>query len=321
MVIPFIEGKIRDDKCVQGEVVFTNLEPLANDMFSTTETDLYYGARPEQLDRKVRDDLNGHIVPSTQHDLPIAPNFFLSVKGSKGSLQVAKRQACYDGALGARGMHSLQSYEKDESTYDNTVYTITSIYLGGFLQIYTVHSVQPAIPEGRTEYCMNLLRSFAINDSADSFRERVTAYRNAKDWAKEQRDVAIKRSNEKVKNRQIKRLAINASSDKFSSFITESSLNRASTFEALSQGFQTYLMKVLTWFLILKRLSLPQSTKSRQDARAGCSDDHTNLGELRHDSSESGGGCFLVTRENKISIFNARFNLQTTCWRIAWKHK
>ena len=216
MVIPFIEGKIRDDKCVQGEVVFTNLEPLANDMFSTAKTDLYYGARPEQLDRNVRDELDGHIVPSTQHDLPIAPNFFLSVKGPKGSLQVAKRQACYDGALGARGMHSLQSYEKDEPTYDNTAYTITSTYLGGFLQIYTVHPIQPAISEGRTEYCMNLLRSFAINDTADSFRQGVTAYRNARDWAKEQRDEAIKRSNEKVKDRQIKRLTINANSGKVS---------------------------------------------------------------------------------------------------------
>lgn len=245
-VIPFIEGKIRNDKCVEGEVFFTNLEPLADDMFTTAKADLYYGARPEQLDRRVRDELSGHIVPSTQHDLPIVPNFFLSVKGPEGSLQVAKRQACYEGALGARGMNSLQSYEKDELTYDNTAYIITSTYLGGFLQIYTVHPVQPAIPGGRTEYCMNLLRSFAINDTAGSFRQGVTAYRNARDWAKEQRDEAIKRSNEKVKDRQIERLAINASSGEFSSFATESSLKRPSTFEPLSQGSQTYLMKVLT---------------------------------------------------------------------------
>jgi hypothetical protein len=46
----------------------------------------------------------------TQHDLPIAPNFFLAAKGPDGSAAVAKRQACYDGALGERGMHSLQSY-------------------------------------------------------------------------------------------------------------------------------------------------------------------------------------------------------------------
>lgn len=69
--------------------------------------DRYFGARPEQLDRQIRDELNDQIIPSTQHDFPMAPNFFLAVKGPDGSASVAKKQACYDGALGARGMHSL----------------------------------------------------------------------------------------------------------------------------------------------------------------------------------------------------------------------
>jgi hypothetical protein len=60
-------------------------------------------------------------VPFTQQDLPIAPNFFLAAKGPDGSASVAKRQACYDGALGARGIHSLQEYGKDEPVFDNTV--------------------------------------------------------------------------------------------------------------------------------------------------------------------------------------------------------
>ncbi|KAI0187943.1 hypothetical protein F4808DRAFT_466292 [Astrocystis sublimbata] len=45
------------------------------------------------------------IVPSTQPDLPVAPNFFLAAKGPDGSLAVVERQACYDGALG--GIRSL----------------------------------------------------------------------------------------------------------------------------------------------------------------------------------------------------------------------
>jgi hypothetical protein len=58
----------------------------------------------------VRDALSRHIIPLTQDDLPIVPNFFLEVKGPDGSVAVARRQACYDGALGARGMHELQAY-------------------------------------------------------------------------------------------------------------------------------------------------------------------------------------------------------------------
>jgi hypothetical protein len=76
--------------------------------------DLYYGARPEQLHWKVRRDLEGSIVPSTQQDLPIVPKFFLEVESPDGSLLVASRQACYDGALGARGILSLQSYRCED---------------------------------------------------------------------------------------------------------------------------------------------------------------------------------------------------------------
>jgi hypothetical protein len=61
------------------------------------------------------------------------PNFFLEAKGPDGSLAVARRQACYDGALGARGIHSLQSFGTSKPVYDNNAYTIESIYHGRLL--------------------------------------------------------------------------------------------------------------------------------------------------------------------------------------------
>lgn len=78
-------------------------------MLTAAKPDLYCGACPEQLNRRVRDDLSSYIIPSTQDDLPITPNFFLAAKGPDGTAAVARRQTCYDGALGARGMNSLQS--------------------------------------------------------------------------------------------------------------------------------------------------------------------------------------------------------------------
>ena len=236
-VIPFIEGKIADDKCWEGEVLFTNLQPLADDFFTMAKPDLYYGSRPEQLDRRVRQQLNAHIIPSKQDELPLAPNFLLVVKGPHGNLQVGKRQACYEGALGARGMHTLQSFGKHESTNDNNAYTITSTYLAGFLQIYTIHPTQSSDPGSRTEYCMNLLRAFAINDSADSFRQGVTAYRNARDWAKEQRDEAIRLSNEKVNDKLNETLAVSANSGSGKipspSFSTEETSLESSSFSTI----------------------------------------------------------------------------------------
>jgi hypothetical protein len=100
-VIPIIEGKITDAKSVSGKIPFTNLDHLTDGRLVPGNPDLYYGARPEQLNRQVRDELSGQIIPSTQHDLPIAPNFFLAAKGPDGSIAVAGRQASYDGALGA----------------------------------------------------------------------------------------------------------------------------------------------------------------------------------------------------------------------------
>ena len=164
-MIPIIEGKITDDKCVEGDVLFTNLTPLTNDMLTAAKPDLYYGARPEQLDQRVRDELSGHIIPSKQDDIPIAPNFFLAAKGPDGTAAVARRQACYDGALGARGMYSLQSYGEDEPVYDNNAYTITSICSDGQRKMNTSHPTQPISLGGQPEYCMTQLGAYAMTQS------------------------------------------------------------------------------------------------------------------------------------------------------------
>ncbi|MCJ1449359.1 MAG: hypothetical protein MMC23_009879 [Stictis urceolatum] len=198
-VIPIIEGKIPDSKCRSGGIPFNNLDPLTDGTLKPGNPDIFYGARPEQLDRKVRQELEGLIVPSTQHDLPIAPNFFLAVKGPDGSLAVAERQACYDGALGARGMHSLKSHGQKEPKYDNCAHTITSIYQGGQLKMYTSHPTEPSAPGEPPEYHMHQLGAYAMTNKSSTFREGAAAYRNARDWAKEQRDTAIAQANERVR--------------------------------------------------------------------------------------------------------------------------
>lgn len=210
----------------KNKIPFTKLDHLTDGTLVPGNPDLYYGARPEQLNRQVRDELSDKIIPSTQHDLPIVPNFFLAAKGPDGSIAVAGRQASYDGALGARGMHSLQSYRQDEPTYDNSAYTITSIYHGGQLKIYTSHPAQPNGSGSRPEYYMTQLRSFAMTDTADTFRQGATAFRNARDWTKEQRDEAISQANERVSDIPS---TTPTSSTLASSFTTE-----ASTFVATS---------------------------------------------------------------------------------------
>jgi hypothetical protein len=119
--------------------VDTGSSPAQISLPRSRKPDIFYGARPEQLDRQVRRELAGHIIPSTQEDAPMLPNLFLEVKGPDGSLAVAGRQACYDGALGARAMHSLQSFGASEPVYDRNAYTVTSAYHGGTLKMYTTY--------------------------------------------------------------------------------------------------------------------------------------------------------------------------------------
>ncbi|EDN02333.1 predicted protein [Histoplasma mississippiense (nom. inval.)] len=194
-VVPILDGDVGDPKCVGGDYLFGNLAPLTDGTLAQAKPDHFYGARPEQLDRQIRNELSDHIVPSTQDDLPMVPNFFLEAKGPDGSLAVATRQACYDGALGARGMHALQSYGS-RSTYDNSAYTLTSIYHGGTLKLYTTHLTEPEGPSHRPEYIMTQLNTWGMTGNLETFRQGACAYRNARDWAKEKRDEFIRTANE-----------------------------------------------------------------------------------------------------------------------------
>ncbi|KAI3340359.1 hypothetical protein F4824DRAFT_452991 [Ustulina deusta] len=195
-VTPLIEGEVTDSKCVAGQVPFTNLEGLTDGSLVPGNPDRYHGVRPEQLDQQVRIQLGSYIVPSTQHDLPIAPNFFLTAKGPDGSPAVAERQACYDGALGARGMNSLQTYGEPELDSDNKAYTLTSTYQRGTLKIYASYPLSRASLGMPREYAMTQVNSWSLTGNPSTFRQGVTAYRNARDWAKRKRDEAIKKANE-----------------------------------------------------------------------------------------------------------------------------
>lgn len=195
-VIPIIEGDIGDLKCAAGEIPFTNLEHLTDGTLVPGNPDRYYGARPEQLKRDIREALEGQIMPSTQHDLPIAPNFFLQVKGPDGTPGVAIRQACYDGALGARGIHSLRAYAEPPVLFDNNAYTLTSTYQGGHFTMFASYPILPAESGGSSGYVMTQLKAFALTGDEESFRNGAAAYRNGRDWAKKQRDTIIREANE-----------------------------------------------------------------------------------------------------------------------------
>ncbi|KAL9009738.1 MAG: hypothetical protein Q9173_005261 [Seirophora scorigena] len=164
----------------QENLRFTNLQDLTDGSITKAQPDFYDGARPEDLDKQIREELGPYIVPSTNTAAPCLPNFFTEGKGPDGSAPVCKLQATYDGALGARGMHELRSYVDPETVYDNNAYTITSTYHGGTgtLAMYTTHPVESTNPNHQTEYRMTQLNSYAMTGNPDSFRQGAGAWRN-----------------------------------------------------------------------------------------------------------------------------------------------
>jgi len=104
--------------------------------------------------------------------------------------------------MGARGVDKFRAYRVDnpETVYDDNAYTVTSTYHSatGTLQVYTIHPTKPTDPENHPEYYMTQLRSFAMTDTAERFREGAGAFRNGRDWAEERRNELIAAANGRV---------------------------------------------------------------------------------------------------------------------------
>ncbi|KAH7176371.1 hypothetical protein EDB81DRAFT_940301 [Dactylonectria macrodidyma] len=194
-VIPAIIGPGQNTEASARSEVFRNLEHLTDGTLFRANPDLCYGAFPEELDRSIRNELAGHIIPSTMSEEPIAPNFFLDVKGTDGCAAVATRQVRYYGAIGARGMHSLQNHGIDEPQYDLQAYTYSSTYMNGMLRLFAHSLSAPITHGGQPEYHMTQVDAWDMTNDIESFRRGATAFRNTRDLAKRHRDNFIKAAN------------------------------------------------------------------------------------------------------------------------------
>lgn len=193
-VMPTIRGNPSTNFHRAGNTLFNNLIELAPNI-TDSKADGYDGARTSEIALPVRRDLDGYIVPSTWNHLPAAPNNLTEVKGPAGRSDHLRRQATYAGGVGARGMFKLQNYGNETPVYDGNAYTLVQTYHAGegSLRVYATHPMQSAT--GQTEYYTTQLRSYAMTDTPESFRQGAAAFRNSRDLSKEQRDSFIASAN------------------------------------------------------------------------------------------------------------------------------
>ena len=195
-VFSIIEGKGRHKYYSDGpNHPFNHLDSLGEDLPIPTP-DSYDGVVPTQIHRQVRKDLGKHIVPCNDTSRPAAPNFYLEGKSADANPSKAKLQACHDGAVGARAMHSLQNYGAGQPQYSGNMDSFSGTYQpGNSMKLYGHHMTAPRTPDGQPEYHMTQIRAVDLTDSPASFREGAGAYRNLRDLAGVTRNSAVEVAN------------------------------------------------------------------------------------------------------------------------------
>ena len=190
----------------------TNWAPLVREDIVDAKPDYFQGHWPGPENADIRRILDEYIVPVP--DAPFSPNFFVEGKPETGSLAVGKRQACYDGALGARAIHKLQmlAENQDEEVYDGKAYTVSGILHQGKLEIYLHHLSQPNGPGTEVHYHMTYLDDWNLGGTIQKFRAGTTALRNATDVAFEFRDKFVKAANHTLALAQVSEEGIAADS-------------------------------------------------------------------------------------------------------------
>jgi hypothetical protein len=182
----------------EGHLPFTNFESMTQGATVKPVPDFFDGAQPGDVDSRVKNALHRTIVPTKHANVLVAPNFFLEAKAPCGGADVALRQSCADAVHGVYSMHTLQNYGEEEPTYDGDAHAFSSTYHAGTLKLYTHHVTPPAAPGDRPEYHMVQLRAFALTNDRETFIQGTSAFRNARDLAKQHRDSLIRKANAKA---------------------------------------------------------------------------------------------------------------------------
>ncbi|KAM0424959.1 hypothetical protein ACHAPT_009760 [Fusarium lateritium] len=193
-VIPILCGDAKIHN--QQDILFANLDAITGEKEAVRpKPDFVDGARLQDLSRSARNDpeLGSLIIPTKRSDATVAPNFFLEVKGPSGNPMVARRQAGYDGAYGARAMDALYNNGRPYPTYDGNPRVFSSTYNSsvGTLQLYAHHTTAPTAEGGRPEYHMTQVGSYALTNDRETFVQGATAFRNARLMAERHRDDLI----------------------------------------------------------------------------------------------------------------------------------
>ena len=209
-ILPKITGKNNNGIPFQMNVVFNNLQRIhPKKKLVMAKPDWYSGINPSEIGEETLENLGPVVVPSKHLDLPCLPNLFVEVKGPDGLEKVSIRQAGYDAALGARGIHHFRQFidPRPASLFDSSALTISAVLSGGHattsqLTFFATHCTRPtsALTTAPVEYHMTRLKQYNLSDDLGGFQRGFMAFRNVRDWTSRVREDLVRRANNKLRD-------------------------------------------------------------------------------------------------------------------------
>ena len=88
-ILPTIYGSTNIPN--EGNLAFTNLDSITDRTIVNAIPDLYDRSYPKDIDKRVRQELNKTIIPTSHRRALVAPNFFIETKAPRGGADIAKR--------------------------------------------------------------------------------------------------------------------------------------------------------------------------------------------------------------------------------------
>lgn len=172
---------------------YDNIEPLSH-FLAPAHPDHYDGADAETLPEDIRAAIGHLIVPSTEPGTEYLPNFFVYCAEEYIHETAVENEAAHNGIIGARAIHALRSHLDEGSALDNNAYTITTSYStkDGYLGLWCVHPIRDEGDQGAVKYVANMLEHYCL---FTDYYQGVTALRNLRKWAQEQRDLLVEEMN------------------------------------------------------------------------------------------------------------------------------
>ena len=166
---------------------FGNLEKFTYSSHMPTP-DFYDGSHPSEIECGLLQELKTLIIPSANPSAAVLPTFLMSIAApSTTPIELNRAASCY-GAVAARGLHHLRCRIPQQTVNNKQAYVLTATFRAGILSLYTTHVVVATESAAQIETYTTLCGSWNLLNDTNGFRKGITALRNAREWARDQRE-------------------------------------------------------------------------------------------------------------------------------------